>query len=294
MPAVRTAVITAAGYGTRFLPITKAVPKEMLPLVDRPVIQYAVEQARAAGIERVVIVTSRGKEMTEDYFDLAPDLERTLEVRNNPRLDEVRRVSRLADVIAVRQREALGLGHAVLVARHVVGDEPFVVYLPDEVTVAEPSVTHQLLRAYEERGGSIIGVIEVPREQVSRFGIVAGDPVSERELRLSHVVEKPPTEEAPSTLAITGPYVFTPTIFKALEAITAGAGGELQLTDAIEVLAKREPVFAYRYEAKRYDCGTPLGLLKASVELALQREEYADDIRSWLDGLASGGVGGKE
>ena len=286
MATIRTAVITAAGLGTRFLPISKAVPKEMLPLVDRPVIQYAVEQARDAGIERIIIVTSRGKEMTEDYFDLAPDLERTLKARDSPRLDEVRRVSRMADVIAVRQREALGLGHAVLMARTVVGDEPFVVYLPDEVIIGEPSATRQLLSVFEERGGSVVGVIEIPRDQVSRFGIVAGDAVSERELRVSHVVEKPSVEEAPSTLAITGPYVFTPAIFKALEAITAGSGGELQLTDALGVLAKREPVFAYRYEGKRYDCGTPMGLLKASVELALQRDEYADDLRRWLAELA--------
>ena len=282
MATIRTAVITAAGLGTRFLPISKAVPKEMLPLVDRPVIQYAVEQARDAGIERIIIVTSRGKEMTEDYFDLAPDLERTLKARDSPRLDEVRRVSRMADVIAVRQREALGLGHAVLMARTVVGDEPFVVYLPDEVIIGEPSATRQLLSVFEERGGSVVGVIEAPQDQVSRFGIVAGNAVSERELRVSHVVEKPSVEEAPSTLAITGPYVFTPAIFKALEAITAGSGGELQLTDAIGVLAKREPVFAYRYEGKRYDCGTPMGLLKASVELALQRDEYADDLSHWL------------
>jgi UTP--glucose-1-phosphate uridylyltransferase len=286
MATIRTAVITAAGLGTRFLPISKAVPKEMLPLVDRPVIQYAVEQARDAGIERIIIVTSRGKEMTEDYFDLAPDLERTLKARDSPRLDEVRRVSRMADVIAVRQREALGLGHAVLMARTVVGDEPFVVYLPDEVIIGEPSATRQLLSVFEERGGSVVGVIEAPQDQVSRFGIVAGDAVSERELRVSHVVEKPSVEEAPSTLAITGPYVFTPAIFKALEAITAGSGGELQLTDAIGVLAKREPVFAYRYEGKRYDCGTPMGLLKASVELALQRDEYADDLSHWLAELA--------
>jgi len=286
MATIRTAVITAAGLGTRFLPISKAVPKEMLPLVDRPVIQYAVEQARDAGIERIIIVTSRGKEMTEDYFDLAPDLERTLKARDSPRLDEVRRVSRMADVIAVRQREALGLGHAVLMARTVVGDEPFVVYLPDEVIIGEPSATRQLLSVFEERGGSVVGVIEAPQDQVSRFGIVAGNAVSERELRVSHVVEKPSVEEAPSTLAITGPYVFTPAIFKALEAITAGSGGELQLTDAIGVLAKREPVFAYRYEGKRYDCGTPMGLLKASVELALQRDEYADDLSHWLAELA--------
>ena len=283
---VRTAVITAAGYGTRFLPITKAVPKEMLPLLDRPMIQYTVEEAVEAGIQRIILVTSRGKSPTEEYFDLAPDLERALEARGSAKLDEVRRVSRLADIIAVRQREQLGLGHAVLCAKQAVGDEPFIVYLPDEIIVASPSATRQLLEVFE-RSGSALGVEEVAREEVVRFGVVAGEPVSPRETRLTHLVEKPPVTEAPSTLAITGPYVFTPAIFDCLESIAPGAIGELQLTDAIGLLAQREPVHAYRYAGTRYDAGTPLGLLKTSVELALQRPDLAAELKAWIKELAA-------
>ena len=286
MQPVRTAVITAAGLATRFLPVSKSVPKVMLPLIDRPVIQYAVEEARAAGLERIVVVASRGSAVIQDYFDRAPELEQALEARNSPYLAETRRVSELADVILVRQREQLGLGHAVLMARQVVGNEPFVVYLPDEVIVGEPSATAQLLRVYEERGGSAIGVTEVPREQVSRFGVVAGERVSERETRLTRVVEKPRVEDAPSNLAITGPYVLTPAVFDALERVKPGAGGEIQLTDAIAAVAREEPVFAYRYEGRRYDCGTPLGLLKASVEAALDRADLHADVRAWLAALA--------
>ena len=282
---VRTAVITAAGFGTRFLPITKAVPKVMLPLVDRPVIQYAVEQAVDAGIERIILVTSRGNAAMEDYFDLAPELERVLEERNNPKLDEVRRVSRMADIVAVRQREQLGLGHAVLTAREAVGGEPFIVYLPDEILIGEPSVTQQLLAAYD-RQGSTIGVVEVPHEDVVRYGIVDGEPVSDRDWRLRRLVEKPSVDAAPSDLAIVGPYVFSPAIFDCLSVTSQGAIGELQLTDAIDLLAKREPVFAHRFDARRYDAGTPLGLLKTSVELALGRPEYANDVRVWLRELA--------
>ena len=282
---VRTAVITAAGYGTRFLPISKAIPKEMLPLVDRPVIHYTVEQAVAAGIERIILVTSRGKSAMEDYFDPAPDLELILEARNSPKLEELRSISRMADIIAVRQHEQLGLGHAVLTAREAVGDEPFIVYLPDEIIVGEPSVSQQLLGAFE-RQGNTIGVIEVPREEIVRYGVVDGEPVSDRDWRLNRLVEKPAVDAAPSNLAIVGPYVFTPTIFDCLASITEGAIGELQLTDAIDLLAKREPVFAHRFDAKRYDAGTPLGLLTTSVELALQRPEYADDVRAWIKRLA--------
>ncbi|MEX2598509.1 MAG: UTP--glucose-1-phosphate uridylyltransferase, partial [Dehalococcoidia bacterium] len=206
--SVKTAVITAAGYGTRFLPVSKTIPKEMLPLVDRPVIQYAVEQAVEAGIERIIIVTSRGKTAMEDYFDLTPDLERSLEARKSPRLEEIRRISRMADIISVRQREPLGLGHAVLCAKQAVGGHPFVVYLPDEVVIGEPSVTKQLLDAYD-RLGNVLSVIEVPRDEVNRYGIVAGDAVNDRETRLHRMVEKPPVDQAPSNLAITGPYVFT-------------------------------------------------------------------------------------
>ncbi len=278
---IRTAVIPAAGFGTRFLPITKALPKEMLPLVDRPVIHYAVEQAVEAGIERIVIVTSRGKSITEDYFDVAPELERALEAKGSPRLEEVRRVSRMADVIAVRQREPLGLGHAVLMAKKAVGDEPFIVCLPDEILIGPRSAVSQMLETFERRG-SALGVIEVPRDQVERYGVVAGEPVSDREWRLSHVVEKPSVDEAPSNLAIVGPYVFTPAIFDCLEAVTPGAIGELQLTDGIALLAQREPVHALRLEGKRHDAGTPVGLLKASVDLALERPEYEEELKMWL------------
>ena len=289
MQPVRTAVITAAGFATRFLPVSKSIPKVMLPLIDRPVIQYSVEQARAAGIDRIVVVASRGSAVIQDYFDRAPELEQALEARNSPYLAETRRVSELADVILVRQREQLGLGHAVQTARQVVGDEPFVVYLPDEVILGEPSATAQLLRVYEERGGGAIGVVEVPHEQVSRFGVVAGEPVSERETRLTHVVEKPRVENAPSNLAITGPYVLTPAVFDAMERVKPGAGGEIQLTDAIAAVARQEPVFAYRYEGRRYDCGTPLGLLKASVEAALERSDLRAEVREWLAALAARG-----
>ena len=285
--SVRTAVITAAGVGTRFLPISKSVPKEMLPLVDRPVIQYAVEQAVEAGIERVVLVTSRGKTAMEDYFDLAPELERTLRERGNAKLDPVERVSRMAEIITVRQKEPLGLGHAVLTAKEAVGNEPFIVYLPDEILVGEPPITRQLLGAFERSWGSVIGVIEAPWEDVSRYGVVEGEPVSAQATRLTRCVEKPPREEAPSNLAIVGPYVFSPTIFGCLESITAGVIGELQLTDGVDMLAQREPVHAYRFEGQRFDAGTPLGLLTTAVEIALRRPDYADDVRAWLRELAA-------
>ncbi len=282
---VRTAVITAAGVGTRFLPISKSVPKEMLPLVDRPVLQYAVEQAAEAGIERVVLVTSRGKTAMEDYFDVAPELERTLRERGNAKLDPVERVGRMTRIIAVRQPEPLGLGHAVLMAKEAVGNKPFIVYLPDEILLGEPSVTRQMLDAYERRGNAI-GVVEVPWDDVSRYGVVEGEPLSDRETRLTRSVEKPPRDEAPSNLAIVGPYVFSPAIFDCLEEITTGAIGELQLTDAIALLAQREQVHAYRFEGERFDAGTPLGLMQTAVEIALRRPDYADAMRAWLKELA--------
>ncbi|MDE2835986.1 MAG: UTP--glucose-1-phosphate uridylyltransferase [Chloroflexota bacterium] len=282
---VRTAVITAAGVGTRFLPISKSVPKEMLPLVDRPVLQYAVEQAAEAGIERVVLVTSRGKTAMEDYFDVAPELERTLRERGNAKLEPVERVGRMTRVIAVRQPEPLGLGHAVLMAKEAVGNEPFIVYLPDEILLGEPSVTRQMLDAYDRRGNAI-GVVEVPWDDVSRYGVVEGEPLSDRETLLTRSVEKPPRDQAPSNLAIVGPYVFSPAIFDCLEEITTGAIGELQLTDAIALLAQREPVHAFRFEGERFDAGTPLGLMQTAVEIALRHPDYADAMRAWLKELA--------
>ena len=282
--AVRTAVITAAGFGTRFLPIAKALPKEMLPLVDRPLLHYAVEEAVEAGIDRIILVTSRGKTVSEEYFDVAPELERALEAREHPRLEEVRRISRMADIITVRQREPLGLGHAVLTAKRAVGNEPFVVYLPDDIIHGTPSATQQMLPVFERHGG-LVAVEVVPPERVSAYGIVAGDEVEPGVMRLSKVVEKPAKEEAPSDLGIVGRYVFTPEVFDCLERATIGAIGELQLTDAIAMLAERGDMYSYAFQGTRYDCGTPVGLLKASVELALERPEMADEVRAWLRGL---------
>jgi UTP--glucose-1-phosphate uridylyltransferase len=285
---IRTAVITAAGFGTRFLPISKAIPKEMLALIDKPVIQYAVDQAVEAGIERIILITSEGKEAMEAYFQILPKLEEALAKRNSPKLLEVQRVSRMAEIIPVIQAEPLGLGHAVLCAKEAVGDEPFIVYLPDEILLGQPSATQQMLDSFERLGTSLIGVKQVPADQVARYGVAAGDPVpgSDTELRLTHTVEKPKPEEAPSDLAIFGPYIFTPAIFDCLESITPGAVGELQLTDGIDMLANREPVHACRLNVQRYDAGTPLGLLETAVELALQRPDYADDVKAWVRDLA--------
>ena len=283
---VRTAVIPAAGYGTRFLPVSKAVPKEMLPLVDRPVIQYAVEQAVEAGIERVVLVTSAGKGATEEYFAVAPALEALLERRSHAKLDEVKRVSRMVDLVPVTQTEPLGLGHAVLCARDAVGGEPFVVYLPDEIVLAEPSVTRQLLDASERLGGSVAGGIEVGRADGVRYGVIAGEQVEERAWRLSGLVEKPSVDDAPSNLAVTGPYVLSPAVFDCLASLETGAVGEIQLTDGLDALAKREPVFAYRFEGERYDAGTPLGLIETAVELALRRPDMALELEAWIKDLA--------
>ena len=284
--AVRTAVIPAAGFGTRFLPITKAVPKEMLPLVDRPILQYAVEEALGAGIDRIILVTSRGKAMSEDYFDLTPELERGLEAKESPRLEELRHISRMADVIAVRQREPLGLGHAVLTARRAVGDEPFVVMLADDVIHGSPSATQQLLEVFD-RDGSVLAVEEVPTERISAYGVVGGEALTPDLWRVNQIIEKPPADQAPSNMGVVGRYVFTPAIFDCLEQITTGAIGELQLTDAIALLAAQEPVYAYRFAGTRYDCGTPLGLMKASVELALGRSEFTVELRAWLKEMAA-------
>jgi UTP--glucose-1-phosphate uridylyltransferase len=283
---IKTAVITAAGFGTRFLPVSKAVPKEMLALVDKPVIQYAVDQAVEAGIERIILITSEGKEAMESYFHILPKLEQALQARKSPKLEEVQRVSRMAEIIPVTQELPLGLGHAVLCAKEAVGDEPFIVYLPDEILLGEPSATRQMVDSFARLGTSVIGVKQVPAEDVGRYGVVAGDPVSDNELRLARTVEKPKPEEAPSDLAIFGPYVFTPDIFECLENITPGAGGELQLTDAIDMLAQRQPVHACRLNVHRYDAGTPLGLLETAVELALQRPDYADQVKAWIKDLA--------
>jgi UTP--glucose-1-phosphate uridylyltransferase len=288
---VRKAVFPAAGWGTRFLPATKAQPKEMLPLVDKPVIQYAVEEAVAAGIEQVIIVTSNQKRAIEDHFDVSYELEHLLEERGDiDMLRQIRHISDLAQIAYVRQKEQLGLGHAVLVAKELVGHEPFAVILSDDVVTGDRPCIGQLMHAYTETHASVIAVMEVPREDTNRYGVIEPDPSVEptdngRLRRVKRVVEKPAPEDAPSNLAIIGRYVLTPKIFEKLEQTPRGAGGEIQLTDAIEALMEEQPVYAYQFDGVRYDAGTTMGWLKASVELALQRPDVGRDFREYLRGL---------
>ncbi len=288
---VRKAVFPAAGWGTRFLPATKAQPKEMLPLVDKPVIQYAVEEAVAAGIEQVIIVTSSQKRAIEDHFDLNYELEHLLEEKGEiEKLRQVRHISDLAQLAYVRQKEQLGLGHAVLMAKDLIGHEPFAVILPDDVVVADRPCIGQLIHAYHQTHGSVVAVMEVPAEETRRYGVIAGDPVDEtinhdRLRRVTGLVEKPSPEDAPSNLAIIGRYVLTPKIFDKLEQTPRGAGGEIQLTDAIQALMQEQAVYGYVFEGTRYDAGTTMGWLKASVELALQRPDLAGEFRAYLAGL---------
>ncbi len=286
---VRKAVFPAAGWGTRFLPATKAQPKEMLPLVDRPVIQYAVEEAVAAGIEQVIIVTSSQKRAIEDHFDLNYELEHLLEERGEIELlRQIRHISDLAQIAYVRQKEQLGLGHAVLMAKELVGHEPFAVILSDDVVVGERPCIGQLIHAYHQTHGSVLAVMEVPREETSRYGVIAGEPVEGHDNRLwkvDRVVEKPDPADAPSSMAIIGRYVLTPKVFDKLEQTPRGAGGEIQLTDAIEALMQEQPVHGYAFEGTRYDAGTPMGWLKASVELALARPDLGPEFAEYLRGL---------
>ena len=284
---VRKAVLPAAGFGTRFLPASKAVPKEMMPLVDRPIIQYAVEEAVASGIEQMIIVIATGRSAIEDHFDSNSGLERWLEDRGDiEMLRQIRRISEFGTVAFVHQREQLGLGHAVLMAKDLVGDEPFAVLLSDDVMLnpgGEP-VTRQLIDAYLAHRGSVIAVQRVDRQDVSRYGIV--DPLHEegRLVEIRNLVEKPTVEEAPSELAVLGRYILTPKIFDVLEHTTRGAGGEIQLTDAIRTLIGEQPVFGYQFEGTRHDAGTRLGWLKANVAVALESDE-ADEFRTYVRGL---------
>jgi UTP--glucose-1-phosphate uridylyltransferase len=288
---VRKAVFPAAGWGTRFLPATKAQPKEMLPLVDKPVIQYAVEEAVAAGIEQVIIVTSSQKRAIEDHFDVSFELEHLLEERGDVEmLRRIRHISDLAQIAYVRQKEQLGLGHAVLVAKELIGHEPFAVILSDDVVVGERPAIGQLIHAFNQTHASVIAVQEVPHEDTGRYGVIDSEPAGDefdhgRLHRVRGVVEKPDPSVAPSNLAIIGRYVLTPKIFDKLEQTPHGAGGEIQLTDAIEALMEEQAVYAYEFEGTRYDAGTTMGWLKASVELALQRPELSAEFREYLAGL---------
>jgi UTP--glucose-1-phosphate uridylyltransferase len=281
------AVITAAGMGTRVLPATKAVPKEMLPLADTPTIQYIAEEAAASGITVITFVTSRTKRAVEDHFDDQPELREILERKGDTeKLAKIDQPSRLAHFSFVRQPNPLGLGHAVLMTRSVVGAEPFGVLLGDDLIVHPPRpCLRQLMDVYERTGASVIAVMRVPHELISRYGVVTVDPAGQldaRTFRVRDTVEKPRAEEAPSDLAVIGRYVFTPRIFDMLEETQPGAGGEIQLTDAIRALSQREPVYAYEFEGTRYDIGDPVGLLTTSLAFALMREDLAPGMKAYL------------
>jgi UTP--glucose-1-phosphate uridylyltransferase len=285
---VRKAVFPAGGLGTRFLPATKVIPKEMLALVDKPIIQYGVEEAIASGIEHIIIITGRGKATMEDHFDHSFELEATLERRGKQELLAVSRgVSALARISYVRQKEPLGLGHAVLCAKELVGNEPFAVLLPDDVIDAEPPCLKQLIGVFEERGGSVLATQTVEGPEISAYGVLAGsqDPDNPRIYNCTGMVEKPKFEEAPSKQAIIGRYVLTPRVFELLEKTTPGAGGEIQLTDGILALVKEEKVFGYTFKGKRYDAGDKFGMLQATVEFALKRPEFGEKFREYLKGL---------
>ncbi len=286
---VRKAVMPAAGLGTRFLPATKAQPKEMLPLVDKPLIQYVVEEAVASGIQSVTIVTGRGKNAIEDHFDTSYELESVLAERGKDReLDQIRRISNMLDVSYVRQKKALGLGHAIKMARDVIGSEPFAVMLGDDIIDAEVPCLKQMMTLFEKLQSSIIATCAVNESEVSHYGIIRGHPLDNydgRVYRIEDVVEKPSRDEAPSNMAIIGRYILTPEIFDAIENTKAGSGGEIQITDAIRLLLEQQPVYAYMFEGTRYDAGDKLGFLRATVEFALQRDDLGGDFGEYLRSL---------
>ena len=283
---VRKAVFPAAGLGTRFLPATKASPKEMLPLVDKPLIQYVVEEAVASGIESVIIVTGRGKSAIEDHFDVSFELEALLRERGKQDdLRLVREISEMARVSYVRQREALGLGHAVLQARDWVGEEPFAVMLSDDIIDSRTPALRQLIDVYEKYDAPVVATMQVEGEAISRFGALDVDEVADGIYRIKDMIEKPPLSAAPSDLAIIGRYVLTPDIFAEIEATTPGAIGEIQITDAMRALSKKRDFYAVRFEGTRYDAGDKLGFLIATVEYALKHSELAPDFRRYLKSL---------
>jgi UTP--glucose-1-phosphate uridylyltransferase len=293
MNRVRVAVFPAAGLGTRFLPATKAQPKEMLPLVDRPLVQYVAEEARAAGIERIVIVTGRGKNAIEDHFDTSFELERMLEERGKEDLLAlVREASELIPISYVRQKTALGLGHAVLQARDLVGNDPFAVMLGDDIVDSAVPCIGQMMALYERRGNPVIALQEVPHEETRHYGIVAGRPVQgeDRVVEITDMVEKPSPDQAPSNLAIIGRYILPTAIFPILEQTGSDTGGEIQLTSGLKTLLERGPVDGYRFEGKRYDAGDKLGFLKATVEFALKRDDLGGPFREYLKGLRASGL----
>ena len=281
---VRKAVFPVAGMGTRFLPATKANPKEMLPVVDKPLIQYAVEEAIEAGITEMIFITGRNKRSIADHFDKAYELEHQLEMNNKKALLDIAQniVPKGVSCTYIRQNEALGLGHAVLTAAHLIGDEPFAVILADDLIHGEKGAVRQMVELFEYYKSSVIAIQKVPGPEISAYGVISGKPQSERVYLLDEIVEKPAFEDAPSDMGVTGRYIFTPQIFQHLDQLKPGAGGEYQLTDAIQTLLADEQVLAYEYEGTRFDCGSKMGLLKANIELGLLHHQIGDDLLDYL------------
>jgi UTP--glucose-1-phosphate uridylyltransferase len=283
---VRKAVFPAAGLGTRFLPATKAQPKEMLPLVDKPTIQYVVEEAVASGLEEIILVTGRNKRAIEDHFDAAFELEYYLQDRGKTEeLAQIKTISELASVSYVRQKEPLGLGHAILCARPIVGGEPFGVFLGDDIIVSETPCMRQLLDVYARHDGPVVAVMRIPREEIGRYGVIEAKPLGGNVYEVLDMVEKPAPEDAPSDLAIIGRYVLTPDLFPILAETSPDARGEIQLTNGLRTLRQKRPIYALEFEGRRYDTGDKLGFLKATVDFALARPDLRDEFRAHLKGL---------
>jgi UTP--glucose-1-phosphate uridylyltransferase len=284
---VRKAVIIAAGRGTRFLPLTRSLPKEMLPLVDKPLVQYAVEEALSSGITQIIMVTSQGKSAMEDYFDRSLELEHFLERKDDiKKLKQVRDLAEMVDVCYIRQKEQLGLGHAILTARPLVGDEPFAVILPDDIIDSEVPCLKSMVAAYEKYGGGIIAVERVKDEDTVKYGIIKARKITDNIYQVLQLVEKPEPSWAPSRLGIVGRYVLPPEIFKALEVTPPGTGNEIQVTDALHLLLQQQELYAYEFEGVRHDTGSPLGWLKANIALALKRDDIGPELKEYLKKLA--------
>ena len=280
---IRTGVIPAAGLGTRFLPATKAVPKELLPIVDKPTIQYIVEEAVASGIEEIILITARGKGSIEDHFDVSVELEETLrKQKKDDLLQIVRDISEMVRVVAVRQKEPKGLGHAVLCAREVVGGEPFAVLLGDDIVDADPPCLAQMVEVARQRGGGVVALQRVPEQEAHLYGIIRGEEVGERVYKITELVEKPPPGQAPSNLAVIGRYILPPEIFPLIESTPPGKGGEIQLTDALQELARRMPLYGYEFVGDRYDAGDKVGYLEANIAFALKRPQMAERLREFI------------
>ena len=289
MAPLRTCVFPCAGFGTRFFPATKVIPKEMLPLVDKPILQYGIEEARESGLDKLIIVTSKGKDSILDHFDRTSELERSLRERGKTELlAEVDTVSRMVDIISVRQKEALGLGHAVLTAKDAVGGEPFAVVLPDDVILAEEPCLRQMRRVFEETGRPVIALMEVTHEETARYGVVAGDLIGHRRFRIRDMVEKPKINP-PSRYAIIGRYILPPDVFPLLEKTERGAAGEIQLTDALRELVRQGDFYGYVFKGRRYDAGEKLGYLKATVDYALRHPQLGADFRAYIEDVVENG-----